>query len=178
MPIPTCQDLRPNFQWPATVDWCSVVRHAQQRPLWPGSPPRKIRCWRRKTEPFRTLIMTATLPMGTLLNAAGILIGGIVGLTLRRQLTRPTQVALKGLLGVVVVIVGLKTSWTSLGGGFWLVLKQIAIILLSLIFGRITGRLLHLQQGLNRLGQYAKTRFTRSSVDATQRWSEGFSTCT
>ncbi len=94
--------------------------------------------------------MTATLPTGTLLNAAGILIGGIVGLTLRRQLTRPTQVALKGLLGVVVVIVGLKTTWTSLGGGFWLVLKQIAIVLL----------------------------FTRSSVDATQRWSEGFITCT
>ena len=122
--------------------------------------------------------MTATLPTGTLLNAAGILIGGMVGLTLRRQLTRPTQVALKGLLGVVVVIVGLKTTWTSLGGGFWLVLKQIAIVLLSLTFGRITGRWLHLQQGLNRLGQFAKAQFTRSSVDATQRWSEGFITCT
>ena len=44
--------------------------------------------------------------------------------------------------------------------------------------GRITGRWLHLQQGLNRLGQFAKAQFTRSSVDATQRWSEGFITCT
>src|SRR6266404_2907404 len=77
------------FQWPATVDWCSVVRHAQRRPPWPGpSPPRKIRRGRPKIEAFRTLIMTATLPTGTLLNAAGIVIGGIVGLTLRRQLTR------------------------------------------------------------------------------------------
>ena len=122
--------------------------------------------------------MTVPLPTGTLLNAAGIVIGGIAGLTLRRQLTQATQVGLKGLLGVLVVFVGLKTTWTSLGGGFWLILKQVAIVILSLTFGRITGRLLHLQQALNRLGQYAKARFNQGHSDSTQRWSEGFITCT
>ena len=45
--------------------------------------------------------------IGTILNAAGILIGGILGLTMRRQLTAATQVGLKGALGVLVIFVGL-----------------------------------------------------------------------
>ncbi len=124
------------------------------------------------------MTMTVPLPTGTLLNAAGILLGGIVGLTLRRQLSHATQVGLKGVLGVLVVFVGLKTTWTSLGCGFGLVLKQVAIVILALTLGRISGRLLHLQKALNRLGHYAKARFAHSQADASQRWSEGFITCT
>jgi uncharacterized protein len=116
--------------------------------------------------------------IGTILNAAGILLGGILGLMLRRQLTNATQVGLKGALGVLVIFVGLKTTWTSLGGGFWLVLKQLAIVILALTLGRLTGRLLHLQKSLNFLGQYAKERFAKAGTDKSQRWSEGFITCT
>src|SRR5207247_6702019 len=38
--------------------------------------------------------------------------------------------------------------------------------------------LLHVQKALNRRGQYAKQRFNRSNPDQSQRWSEGFITCT
>jgi hypothetical protein len=116
--------------------------------------------------------------LGTILNAAGILIGGILGLTLRRQLTPATQAGLKVALGVLVIYVGLKTTWTSLGGGIIPVLKQVFIVIIALALGRLTGRLLHLQKGLNRLGQYARERFTQAGTDKTQRWSEGFITCT
>ena len=51
--------------------------------------------------------------IGTILNAVGILIGGILGLLLRRQLTLPTQVAIKNGLGVLVIFVGLKTTWDN-----------------------------------------------------------------
>jgi len=37
---------------------------------------------------------------------------------------------------------------------------------------------LHLQKGLNRLGQYARERFTKAGAEKAQRWSEGFITCT
>jgi uncharacterized protein len=116
--------------------------------------------------------------IGTLLNALGILIGGVLGLTLRRQLTHPTQVALKGALGVLVIFVGLKTTWDNVGGGFGSVLKQMTIVILALMLGRITGRLLHLQKGLNHLGQYARQRFAKATPDQSQNWSEGFITCT
>jgi uncharacterized protein len=119
------------------------------------------------------------IPVGTILNAIGIIAGGLIGVMLRRQLTAPTQIALKGVLGVLVIYVGLKTTWTSLGGGFFGVMKQMTIVILALTFGRLTGRLLHLQRGLNQLGQYAKERFTKTASGANDnRWSEGFVTCT
>lgn len=116
--------------------------------------------------------------LGTILNAAGILIGGILGLTMRRQLTPSTQAGLKAALGVLVIYVGLKTTWTSLGGGILPVLKQVVIVILALTLGRLTGRLLHLQKSLNRLGQYARERFAKAGTEKAQRWSEGFITCT
>jgi hypothetical protein len=116
--------------------------------------------------------------IGTILNAAGILIGGILGLTLRRQFTPATQVALKGALGVLVIFVGLKTTWTSLGGGLWPVTKQLIIVILALTLGRLTGKLLRLQKNLNSLGRYASERFAKAGSEKTQRWGEGFITCT
>jgi len=122
--------------------------------------------------------------IGTILNALGILIGGILGLTLRKQMSQATQVGIKGALGVLVIFVGLKTTWTSLGGGLGLVLKQVFIVILALTLGRLTGRLLHLQKWLNRLGQYARERFAKSTSPdpagsaSSHRWAEGFITCT
>jgi len=117
--------------------------------------------------------------LGTILNAAGILIGGIVGLTVSKQLPPVTQKAIKGFLGVLTVYVGLKLSWSGLGGGFGAVLKQLLIVLLALVMGRLTGRLLHLQKGLNRLGQYAKEKFSHAGEPGTShRFGDGFVTCT
>src|SRR5260370_40644636 len=115
---------------------------------------------------------------GTILNAAGILAGGIAGLTVTRQLSPAAQIALKGLLGVFTVYVGLKMTLSGLGGGFWLVVEQMVILVLALTLGRMTGRLLHLQKFLNRLGQYAKEKFSRASATSSRRLSEGFITCT
>ena len=115
---------------------------------------------------------------GTLLNAAGILLGGLLGLALRRQFNANTQVLLKNILGLLVIWVGLSTTWKSLGGGVLGVARQMTIVVLALILGRLTGRLLHLQKGLNRLGEYAKDRFSKASAGAPQKWSEGFITCT
>ena len=115
---------------------------------------------------------------GTLLNAAGILLGGLLGLALRRQFNPNTQIHLKNILGLLVIWVGLSTTWKSLGGGVLGVAKQMTIVVLALILGRLTGRLLHLQKGLNRLGEYAKDRFSKASAGAPQKWSEGFITCT
>ena len=51
---------------------------------------------------------------GTILNALGILIGGLLGLTMSRQFAPSTQVALRGLMGVFTVIVGLRLTWSGL----------------------------------------------------------------
>jgi len=118
------------------------------------------------------------LLLGTLINAAGILIGGGYTLARRRQLQPKTQQALKGLLGIATVFVGLGTTVFSLGGGVWGVLKGMTIILLALILGRITGKLCHIQAGMNKVGRYAADKFADATEGRAQKWSEGFVACT
>ena len=93
----------------------------------------------------RNHIMRDAFLLGTLLNASGILLGGLFGLARRQPLSLAVQNALKGILGVLILFVGLRAAWLNFGGGFWLVLKQLAIVVLALTLGRLTGRLLHMQ---------------------------------
>jgi hypothetical protein len=115
--------------------------------------------------------------LGTILNAAGILIGGIVGLVITRQPSPATQFAAKGLMGVGTVFIGLRLTWLNLNGSSLQILKQITIILLTLILGKLAGRFLHLQKASNRLGQYARTRVAQTKPGDSQRFSDGFNTC-
>jgi len=115
---------------------------------------------------------------GTIINAAGIILGGVAGLTVHKQLSMPTQQVLKIALGALTIYVGLKLTYNSLGPGFLLALKGLGIVVLALMLGRLTGRLLHLQKGLNHLGQYAKQRMAQAGAAGSNRFSEGFITCT
>lgn len=115
--------------------------------------------------------------IGTILNAVGILGGGLVGLTTRRQLSAVHQQALKVVLGVLVVYVGLSTTWKAMQGGFLEVLKQLLIVLLALMAGNLLGKVLRIQKLLNKLGRYAKERFAKAGPNSPNRISEGFVTC-
>lgn len=112
---------------------------------------------------------------GTILNAIGIIVGGLLALAVARQPGATTQLALKGLLGILTVFVGLRLTWMSLGGGIGNVAKQLLIVVIALTLGRMTGRLLRLQKSLNRLGQYAKDKMSSAS-QSYPSWNDGFAT--
>ncbi|PYM16531.1 MAG: hypothetical protein DME18_01165, partial [Verrucomicrobia bacterium] len=114
--------------------------------------------------------------VGTIINAAAILFGGVAGLTAKKQLTLAHQTALNILLGAFTVYVGLSAAWQGLHGGFLQILKQLGIVLLSLMLGNLTGKLLRIQKSLNRLGQYAKQKISEATPGNRRRFSEGFIT--
>src|SRR6266566_9695256 len=114
---------------------------------------------------------------GTILNAAAILLGGIVGLTASKQPSLAHQTALKILLGAFTVYTGLSATWQAVNGSFVRVLKQLTIVLLALMLGNLTGKLLRVQKSLNRLGQYAKQKMSGARPATPRRYSEGFITC-
>src|SRR5437016_11726293 len=114
---------------------------------------------------------------GTILNAAAILLGGIVGLTASRQPSLAHQTALRILLGAFTVYAGLSATWQAVNGGFLHVLKQLTIVLLALMLGNLSGKLLRIQKALNHLGQYAKQKIARATPARSSRFSEGFITC-
>jgi uncharacterized membrane protein YqgA involved in biofilm formation len=116
--------------------------------------------------------------LGTIINAAAILLGGVLGLTMARQLSVRRQMLIKTLLGVFTVYVGLKMFWENIGGPFGTVMKQIGIIMLALVIGNLIGKMLRLQKGLNKLGQLAKEKMASADAEGPHRFSEGFVTCT
>src|SRR5687767_9754089 len=110
---------------------------------------------------------------GTILNAAAILLGGIVGLTASKQPSLAHQTALRILLGAFAVYAGLSATWQGVvNGSFLQVLKQLTIVLLALMLGNLTGKLLRVQKSLNHLGQYAKRTIASAHPGSTRRYSE------
>src|SRR5437879_11113609 len=102
------------------------------------------------------MLESQAMLIGTLLNVAGILIGGIVGLLRRNPLSVAQESWFKIAIGAFTVFYGLRLTWSTLGGSLWQVIKQLLIAVIALMLGKITGRLLHFQKASNRLGQRAK----------------------
>lgn len=115
--------------------------------------------------------------IGTALNVAGILIGGVVGLVRRKPFSPARESFLKVALGVFTVFYGLRLTWVSLNGSLWQILKQLLIAVLALMLGRLTGRLLHLQKMSNQLGREARERIAATNPADSGRLSDGFKTC-
>ena len=113
---------------------------------------------------------------GTILNVIGIVVGGFVGLIWGQRMSAGQQQGFKIILGVITVAVGLHLAWSSLGGGWANIGRQLIIAVLALTFGRLTGKLLRIQKGMNRVGQYAREKMT---VAAEKRnFNDAFVVCT
>src|SRR6266480_670037 len=115
--------------------------------------------------------------IGTIVNAAGILLGGVVGLGRRRALPATSEAFFKVALGAFTVFYGLRLAWMSLNGSFPQILKQLLITVLALMAGKLAGRLLHLQKLSNRIGRRARERMAAATPDNPHRAAEGFKTC-
>jgi uncharacterized protein len=112
--------------------------------------------------------------IGTVLNVAGILIGGLAGLALRRSLAPALQQFLKQALGVYTVWTGLRITVGSLHWPVGQVVRQLAIVVVALILGRLLGRLLRLQKGFNWLGQLASHKLAAAQPGRPSPPQEGF----
>ncbi|MFO1487026.1 MAG: DUF554 family protein [Verrucomicrobiota bacterium] len=114
--------------------------------------------------------------IGTYLNAAGIVVGGLAGLAWRRPLSNRTQHFFKNALGLLIVPCGLVLVAIGLKGPFLAGLKQFGVVLLSLSLGKLLGRLLQLQKTSNRIGQFARERMAENRPGAD--FMTGFKVCT
>lgn len=115
---------------------------------------------------------------GTLLNTGGILAGGIFGLASRKDLSARNQLRLKSLLGALVVYVGFSSIWVSVNGRAMGVFKQLAIVMLALLAGNITGKTLRLQKAASGVGRSAMSKFQQTSGSTKPaKLSDGLATC-
>jgi len=115
--------------------------------------------------------------IGTLLNAGGIILGGLVGLRRTGPASAASEAYFKVLVAAFTVFYGLRLTWQSLGGSIGHGLKQLLITVLALALGRLTGRLLRLQQFSNHLGQQARQHILAAQSRRPLDPSAGFKTC-
>ncbi len=114
---------------------------------------------------------------GAILNAAAIVIGGIIGLIRPRPLSPQTQAFFKLSLGVLTMFFGLRLTWLSIGGSVWATTKQIIIAFLAVMLGNLLGKLFRLQKLSNRLGQHARKLIEANRPDHPHRFSNGMNAC-
>ena len=124
------------------------------------------------------------LPVGTIVNVLAILLFGIAGLWLSKQIPDETQKTIRKYLAMLTFLVG---GWMIASGmtdgwrgtkSFWQFLGLGGITLLAVSFGNLIGTWLKLQERLNNLGKAAKERFAKLNNDESATFSDGFVTCT
>jgi len=116
--------------------------------------------------------------LGTILNVAAIVLGGLAGLMIRKQPSASTQSFFKVGLGAATVYFGLRLTWLGINGSFGQCLKQIGIGVLSLSLGNLLGKLLRLQKASNRIGTLTRDRMARATPQNPDRFTDGFIVCT
>lgn len=116
--------------------------------------------------------------VGTILNVAGILIGGIVGMVRKTPMAASTQGLLKLLLGLATVVCGFWLIWCGLEGHTLpRMLLLLVVVVVSMMIGRPLGRLMRLQRASNRLGRYARDRMEAATPGKALPFSDAFNAC-
>jgi hypothetical protein len=117
------------------------------------------------------------LLLAAILNAAGILLGSLVGTFRRAGFTPATESFLKLCLGLFTVFHGLRLAWLGFNGPLGQVIKQVALALLAVMLGRLLGRLMQLQKLSNSAGQYARKLIEATTPTHPQKISNGLTAC-
>lgn len=116
--------------------------------------------------------------IGTIINSAAIALGAGLGLAGRTGPSPTAQTALKTLIGAYTVYAGVSATWRHINGSAWSCFKQLAIVIVAMMLGRLVGRALRLQDRVNRLGAIATRRFENAQRHPPGAPGDGLVTCT
>jgi uncharacterized membrane protein YqgA involved in biofilm formation len=117
------------------------------------------------------------IPTGALLNALGILLGAMIGLTQDKPLSLRSQLWFRNAIGALTILFGLWLVGTSLQGGFTSCLKQLLIAVIAVVPGFWVGKLFRLQKLSNHLGRKAANAITAAQKNPDQNSSDAFNAC-
>lgn len=92
--------------------------------------------------------------LGTIINASAIIICGLIGLLFQRALPKRLCDTITQGLGLGVVIIGITMALET---------ENIMLMLLSLLFGAITGELINIEKQLKRLGDTLESKLKNSN---------------
>ncbi|MGQ9778917.1 MAG: DUF554 domain-containing protein [Bacillota bacterium] len=106
--------------------------------------------------------------LGTIVNTLAILLGGTLGVLLRRGLSERFKAIIMQAIPLGVLFIGLSMAL----GGLLSPKAEPLLFIISLVLGGIAGEALRLEEHLERLGARLQARFARSEEGG--RFAEGF----
>ena len=108
---------------------------------------------------------------GTLINAAAVAVGTIIGSVFRGRLPERIRETVMHALGLVTIVVGVDGALAAFRPPLSVVTRaSVVIVLGSALVGGVIGEILGIERGLNALGEGLKRRFGRRE----SRFTEGF----
>ena len=81
--------------------------------------------------------------LAVIINAAGIALGSVFGIIFRGKISQKLVDALMVAMGLVVIVIGVQSAVGS---------NDLLCVVLSLTFGSLAGELLHIDRGLDNVG--------------------------
>lgn len=92
---------------------------------------------------------------GTLVNAAAILVGGLIGAIGKKALKDSTAHTILQGIGLVVFLIGVQMALEA---------KDILVVLVTVVLGGLLGETIKIYDGMVRLGQALEKRFAGHSI--------------
>jgi len=116
--------------------------------------------------------------LGTIVNFATIIVGGALGLILKRFLSkRITDTVMQG-IGLAVLVIGISgtliAAFTIVDG--IIISEHVLIMIISLALGALIGELLRIEDGLESFGKFCERKLIKPDEEST--FAQGFVTAT
>ncbi len=86
---------------------------------------------------------------GTFFNTATVIVGSLLGLLIGKRFTEKLNTMVMHALGLVTLLIGFKMALKT---------ENILLVIGSLAFGGIVGEILKIEEGLERLGDFIKSK--------------------
>ena len=95
--------------------------------------------------------------IGTLINAAAIILGSLLGLLLRKGIPQQLKDTLISGMGLCVMLIGVQGALGT---------ENVMLVILAIVIGGCIGVALQIEKRLDRLGQKLQQRFSRGADDS------------
>ncbi len=92
--------------------------------------------------------------LGTIVNTSAVLAGSLVGVYAGKGISKGLKEILMQALGLAVVVIGLQMALAA---------KSLIPSIACLLLGALTGEMMRIERGVERVGEYLKARFSSTS---------------
>ena len=93
--------------------------------------------------------------IGVWVNCATVVLGGILGTLLRGGIQERYRKTIHAGLALCVMLIGISGAIKT---------SSVMIVIVSIVIGAVLGELLHIEDGLNHMGEWAQRRFAKGDT--------------